>query len=295
MLSTSAKMGLVAAAIMQGGNTALPEDTVIETPVITPSVVVLDVDGNPIPDVEFRSLVLAATMAPDNTTLKLVADQTVYASMEFKNLNNITIDGDGKTITFMNDGKGIEFTNANATLNNFKVVHNGSDVAITASGASNIVLTGDETVVEAAKTAIKLTDANSTLEIAGGTYTAREAEDQTDAVIFSSMAHVSISGGNFNVAEGGAHVYIDETAPTKLTTNITGGNFTTTPAPVEDEEETPETAVPTGPVFVNKSYVAIMVIAPEILAAGNVTVINNGFGTPLYDPRYRVIKQPTDP
>ena len=272
---------LAAALLMQKGSNSLADGTVIETPEITPAATIVDIDGNPVlgedeQPLAYRSLAMAAALAPANSTLKLAGDQTAYASLSFKNLKNLTIDGDNHTITFESDDIGIKISGTAATLKNVQIVHNGSAPAIVADKNTTLTLSGANTSINAETTAIVMEGANSRLVIEDGTYATRSATGlATDTIVYTASAHVVIEDGTFTAADGATCLIVDEDAPTKLAVNVKGGTFSASDL-IDDTNNIK------APAFVNMSVVAVLVISPEALVTTSQDTeicVNMGFGT----------------
>jgi hypothetical protein len=274
--------------MLKGGNTSL--DSAIVDEIVIPEIEniteILMPDGTPWLDtngkpIGFTSLVMAATKAPAGSTIKFTADQTIFTQVDLSNLNGITLDGNGKTITVISNEAGLNLQNANVTLNNFKLVHSGNGVALKVDSSSNVVIDGDS-YIEATTTAIELVGNGAKLDIKGGTF--KTTDDSAEsAIIRTSGAHIDVTGGTFEAATGSSCIRIDKNAPAKLTVNITGGSFKTTdkeiPATTSDGMIIPgEMIVVSAPAFINESPVAILVVDPTVEVDASVHMVNVGIG-----------------
>ncbi len=256
----------VAAMLMNATNSE------IDVPEIQNTTVYLDSEGNEIEGTGHTSLAMSLIAAPSGTTIALTGDQTIYASMALANRDDIVINGDGNTITVVTDAPAIALQNASVTLKNVVIEHTGSSAAITLDQSSTLTVE-EGTAITAERTAIEMNGNASTLVINGGSITTT-ADDATttDAIIRTSNANVSISGGTFTAATGSSILVIEKNAAHKLIVNITGGTFVTedTLVPkvdadgdiIPDEYDTIEAVE-----FVNYCPTAILVIDPVVLAA----------------------------
>ena len=256
----------VAAMLMNATNSE------IDIPEIENTTVFLDSEGNEIEGTGHTSLAMSLIAAPSGTTIALTGDQTIYASMDLANRDDIVINGDGNTITVVTDAPAIALQNASVTLEDVVIEHTGSSAAITLDQSSTLTIE-EGTAITAERTAIEMNGNASTLVINGGSITTT-ADDATttDAIIRTSNANVSISGGTFTAATGSSILVIEKNAAHKLIVNITGGTFVTedTLVPkvdaegdiIPDEYDTVEAVE-----FVNYCPTAILVIDPDVLAA----------------------------
>ena len=257
----------VAATIMAAtdGNVVIPE--------IENTTEILDSDGNPIPGMEgHTSLAMSLIAAPSGATITLTADQTVYTSMSVTNRDDIVINGSGNVITVVADAPAIALQNASVTLENIVIEHTGNSAAITLDNASTLMVE-DGTKVTAERTAIELTGNASSLVINGGTFetTATDATD-ADAIIRTTTANITITGGTFTAADGASILSIDKNASHKLIVNITGGTFVaedrvTQKVDADGHFVEGEYDIYESIAFVNNCPTAILVIDPLVLAA----------------------------
>jgi hypothetical protein len=106
----------------------------------------------------------------------------------------------------------------------------------------------------------------------GSITTTADDATTTDAVIRTSNANVSISGGTFTAATGSSILVIEKNAAHKLIVNVMGGTFVAEDKMVEKvdaqgqiipgEYDTIEAIT-----FVNNCPTAILVIDPDVLTA----------------------------
>ena len=257
----------VAATIM-----AVTDDNVV-IPEIANTTEILDSNGNPIPGMEgHTSLAMSLIAAPSGATITLTADQTVYDAMNVTNRDDIVINGSGNTITVVSDAPAIALQNASVTLENIVIEHSGNSAAITLDSASTLVVE-EGTEISAERTAIEMTGNASTLVINGGTFetTATDATD-ADAIIRTTTANITITGGTFVAADGSSIVNIDKNASHKLIVNITGGTFVaedrvTQKVDADGHFVEGEYDIYESIAFVNNCPTAILVIDPLVLAA----------------------------
>ncbi len=277
---------VIATLLTSGGSSLDPTVTdEIVIPVIENTTEVLMPDGTPWMDdnndpIGFTSLVIAAAKAPAGSTIKLTADQTTFTQIVLSNLEGITLDGNGSTITVNSDEIGLNLQNANVTLKNFKLDHNGNGVGIKVDATSNVVIDGDS-FIETSATAIELVGKNAKLEVKSGTFKTT-GDNAESAIIRTSSAHVEIKGGTFEAATGAACIHIEKNAPAKLTVNVTGGSFKTVDQEIEETTSdgllTGEITVISAPAFVNESPIAILVVDPSVEVDASQLMHNVGIG-----------------
>ena len=208
--------------------------------------------------------------APSGSTITLKGDQTVYASLNLANREDIVINGDGNTITVVTDAPAIAIQNASVTLSNVVIEHTGSSAAITVDQSSTLTVE-ENTEIVAQRTAIEMTGNASKLVINGGTFTTTSADaTSTDAIIRTTNANVTITDGTFEAAAGSSILTIDKNASHKLIVNIMGGDFTIADKEVEKKDAQGNIIPDQFDIieaigFVNNCPTAILVIDPEVL------------------------------
>jgi hypothetical protein len=284
----------VIAKLIKNGATSLAPETEIIVPEIksVAELVFTDAEGNVV-TINETSFAMAAAKAPSGATITIADDQTIYDAIDLSNMDNVTINGNGKTITVNTNEVGLALNNANVTLKNFKMVHNGDVAAMTVDTSSSVVIDGDSSIV-AKYTAIELNGLGADLTIKNGTFKTTEKNSDTDAIIRTTTAHVVIEGGTFEAAAGTSCIYIAKNASNKLVVNIKEGTFiapdlvttqmTADNLVVTDSEGNPVTTTIESVAFVNECLLAIMVISPDVSVEASIHSVNMGLGAQPITP-----------
>jgi hypothetical protein len=182
----------------------------------------------------YTELTAAISMAPEGSVVKVLKDLDLYSTLAIGNRNNITIDGNGHTLTFkMVDGSdnsyhsAIKFYTVNLTIKDlFVVLENkawGSQLFL----GSNVTWIGGG--FEAQELCFVLNHDGS-LNIESGEFYTRGTTNSGFGVIYFGTANktqsLTISGGTFNAgAEGAGSAVIVTASTTKPVITITGGTF----------------------------------------------------------------------
>ncbi len=270
----------VAATLVKNGSSSI-DPAILNTFQIPEVELVAEIVVEGTPVVSVTSIAMALAMAPENATIKLKVDQTIYNTIELNGISGITLDGNDKTVSVTINDPGFTLKNSAVTFNNFKMLHTGENVGIKVEENSTVIIGGTSDITTNL-TAIELTGKNSRLVINGGSFTTTNTMGK-GSIIYTSNADVQISGGTFEAAAGTSCVVIDKYSPAKLAVNIEGGSFTTTRATVpnyaSDGTVIPGSSKTVRPgAFVNECQVAILVIDPTVTVSEAGPTVNNGVG-----------------
>ncbi len=172
----------------------------------------------------------AINTAPDNATVKLLRDVTLYGPLNIATFHkNVIVDGNGFTVNSYSNGHAMKVIGkaTDITLHNFRLINHREGVdnayAIYMFAGATLNITGDNSYFEAYRYAIVVNQI-TTVNIAGGTFTTRDGRDINSAALYvGSNSTVNITGGNFVGVNDGAAVFAAANFTANIT--ITGGTF----------------------------------------------------------------------
>lgn len=179
---------------------------------------------------KYTNLGYAINTAPDNATVKLLRNVTLYGPLNIATFHkNVIVDGNGFTVNSYSNGHAMKVIgkSTNITLHNFRLINHREGVdnayAIYMFAGATLNITGDNTYIEAYRYAIVVNQI-TTVNIAGGTFTTRDGRDINSAALYvGSNSTVNITGGNFVGVNDGAAVFAAANFTANIT--ITGGTF----------------------------------------------------------------------
>ena len=179
---------------------------------------------------KYTNLGYAINTAPDNATVKLLRDVTLYGPLNIATFHkNVIVDGNGFTVNSYSNGHAMKVIGkaTDITLHNFRLINHREGVkdayAIYMFAGATLNITGDNTYIEAYRYAIVVNQI-TTVNIAGGTFTTRDGRDIYSAALYvGSNSTVNITGGNFVGVKDGAAVFAAANFTANIT--ITGGTF----------------------------------------------------------------------
>lgn len=179
---------------------------------------------------KYTNLGYAINTAPDNATVKLLRDVTLYGPLNIATFHkNVIVDGNGFTVNSYSNGHAMKVIGkaTNITLHNFRLINHREGVkdayAIYMFAGATLNITGDNSYFEAYRYAIVVNQI-TTVNIAGGTFTTRDGRDINSAALYvGSNSTVNITGGNFVGVNDGAAVFAAANFTANIT--ITGGTF----------------------------------------------------------------------
>ncbi|MCD8353594.1 MAG: hypothetical protein LUC47_04715 [Clostridiales bacterium] len=203
----------------------------------------------------YTSIADAFAAAADGDTVTLVDDVTLNASLVYENTASVTLDLNGKTITFAYDGED-HFNGAPLTDGawGLKVASGAMTIVDTSADGTGTIQTADvNTYVD-----VVGASGSATLNIEGGSFTTNSIYE---AVVFATgSATVNISGGTFtNSATSYAYnsafkgIVLNVGNGSGATISVTGGTFYGESPASGDDSGSPETFVAEGYMaFVNE-------------------------------------------
>ena len=179
---------------------------------------------------KYTNLGYAINTAPDNATVKLLRDVTLYGPLNIATFHkNVIVDGNGFTVNSYSNGHAMKVIGkaTDITLHNFRLINHREGVkdayAIYMFAGATLNITGDNSYFEAYRYAIVVNQI-TTVNIAGGTFTTRDGRDINSAALYvGSNSTVNITGGNFVGVNDGAAVFAAANFTANIT--ITGGTF----------------------------------------------------------------------
>lgn len=179
---------------------------------------------------KYTNLGYAINTAPDNATVKLLRDVTLYGPLNIATFHkNVIVDGNGFTVNSYSNGHAMKVIGkaTDITLHNFRLINHREEVkdayAIYMFAGATLNITGDNSYFEAYRYAIVVNQI-TTVNIAGGTFTTRDGRDINSAALYvGSNSTVNITGGNFVGVNDGAAVFAAANFTANIT--ITGGTF----------------------------------------------------------------------